>query len=508
MKKLLFFATVLTFTVSLMAQEMPRELRTLNGVQDRVSADRTPAHRAKYAAGDHDKGLVLLVQYEDLSFKSVNGQPDFDSLMNAVKYTYDAATGSVREYFRAQSLQQYNPHFDVVGPITLPGTAAHYGRDDREHNSGADQYTADFVMDACFMADTLFGVDFSQYDADQDGVCDFVYLIYAGYGTADGGSPDLTIWPHSWDLESALAYQLTNQTEYYINYDFEADTLISENLPVFDGVTVGKYACSNCLQYGSGRRNGIGTIAHEFSHVLGLPDYYITRDGVPMSSSSTPGSWSTMSYACYQNDGKTPASMSAFDRYYLGWHTPTLLCESQEKVNLSAGGKKVYMVTRDGLMPADGPLTQDTIYYIEYRTYSGWDQFLPGNGMLIWRVVYDSTDWYNNEPNNYSTRVKLIAANGSNPYSTNTNGHDREDVPFPGLMKVDHFTFWPGVEISDITPSTMTPGVSFRFTSPFVPSGMELNTSSDRQPSATKRIENGQLVIILPDGRRINAIGQ
>ena len=78
---------------------------------------------------------------------------------------------------------------------------AYYGKN---HSDGNDQYVVDFVIDACKGADSL-GVDFSKYDNDEDGFVDFIYIIYAGYAESEGAGAT-TIWPHNWDLISALYY--------------------------------------------------------------------------------------------------------------------------------------------------------------------------------------------------------------------------------------------------------------------------------------------------------------
>ena len=47
---------------------------------------------------------------------------------------------------------------------------------------------------------------------------------------------------------------------------------------------------------------GIGTFAHEFSHVYGLVDYYATDGG----EHHTLSMWSIMDDGAYLNEGRTP----------------------------------------------------------------------------------------------------------------------------------------------------------------------------------------------------------
>ena len=386
----------------------------------KIAAHRTPKINLA------PKGLLILVNYADITFDSENNQQAFDSLANGDNYTYNGATGSCKAYFEAQSNGQYAPEFDVIGPITLPHTSAYYAANDA---AGNDRYVVDFVVDACKGADSL-GVDFSQYDNDNNGIVDFIYIIYAGYAESEGAGAT-TMWPHNWDLISALYFEYSNMGEYYANSDTDY------KLPSFDGKLINAYACSNELRKATSKRAGIGTICHEFSHVLGLPDYYLTTETPTTNQRLTPGAWSLMGYGNYLNDGNTPPNYSIYDKYYLGWVTPTVLAETQT-LTLHADGETGYMLTRNEKHVDEGAYRTDTVYYLENRQLEGWDTFLPGHGMLIWQVIFDEKDWYNNCPNDYTPRYRLISAlSTSSPYTTTK---PKPEVPFPGSKNITQYT--------------------------------------------------------------------
>ncbi len=364
-----------------------------------------------------ERGLLIVVEFTDVSLSEGNTIQSFDSLANGDNYTHNGATGSCRQYFEAQSNGQYSPCFDVVGPVKLPHDMAYYGTNDDE---GYDLYVVDFVIDACRGADAL-DVDFSQYDHDNNGMLDFVYIIYTGHAESEGGGAT-TIWPHNWDLISALYYGYTNQNEYYAYSD------VDYKLPSFDGKILNEYACSNEIRRNDSR-TGIGTICHEFSHVLGLPDYYLTTESPITNQRLTPGAWSLMGYGNYLNEGNTPPNFSVYDKYLLGWLTPTILDKSQS-LTIPADGTTTYMLTRNQTHVEEGAYRTDTVYYIENRQQDGWDAYLPGHGMLVWRVMYNQEDWYNNCPNDYVARYLLVSAESkSSPY---TEGKAKPEVPFPG----------------------------------------------------------------------------
>ena len=371
------------------------------------------------------RGLLILVEFADKKFEQHNSQLAFDSLANSDNYTYNGATGSCKQYFSDQSSGKYIPHFDVVGPVALPNNMAYYGDD---MNKEDDRYLFDFILDACQGADQL-GVDFSNYDNDNDGFVDFVYVLYAGYGQADGGE-EATIWPHKWDLKSVLYFGYHNQSEYFANS--ETDYL----LPQIDGKILDDYACSSELKYSTNARAGIGTICHEFSHVLGLPDYYLTTENPSNQLRLTPGAWSLMGYGNYLNEGNTPPNYSIYDKYYLGWVTPAVLAESQT-LTIPADGETGYMLTRNEKHVDAGAYRTDTVYYLENRQQEGWDTYLPGHGMLIWQVIFNEEDWYNNCPNDYVPRYRLISAlTTSSPYTTSK---PKPEVPFPGSKNITEY---------------------------------------------------------------------
>lgn len=383
------------------------------------------------------RGLVILAQFTDVKFKNNNQHDQFNDLFNGDEYNYNGATGSVRRYFRDQSGDQYQPFFDVVGPVTLPHNQKYYG----QNKDGGDYYLGDFVIDACDLASQVDGVDFSQYDFNNDGTVDFVYIIYAGFGEADGGS-DNTIWPHNFSLMACIAYGLVHPDSPNAQYDY-----YSGNLPEFDGVWVDNYACSMELRYYSESRTGIGAICHEFSHVLGLPDVYDTQYGTNYYEGYTPGEYDIMDGGSYNNNTNTPPNYSVYEKYYLGWVTPELLrfrMDGQDTIfsyNDTLNAHSDYrMVTRNCYDDPLGPERTDTVFYIENRQdNTDWDRYIPSHGMIVWRVVYDDEAWWGNSPNNTANRPRctIVAADGDANISS--RWYDDDAVPFPGSGNVKSY---------------------------------------------------------------------
>lgn len=366
------------------------------------------------------RGLVILVNYADIAFDASNSQAGMYEMLNGDNYTYEDATGSARRYFIDQSDGQYAPQFDVFGPVTLDQPRAYYGAN---NGSKLDVNTAQMAIDACVKADEA-GADFTLYDNDRDGTVDFVFIIFADKGEADGG-PAESIWPHNWYVRTG-----------------------AKKTCVVDGLYIDNYACAAEKNGRTGKRAGIGTFCHEFGHVIGLPDYYDTKSGVNYSNRLTPRNWSIMDIGSYLNGSKTPPNYSAFDRYYIGWHTPANLGTQEQRVTLSPIGTDGYtscQVTTSGKrVPAR---TEETVYYVECRERVGWDRYLPGHGLVVWQVKYNQGSWNKYIPNNtaYSPRYTLLSATGS------TTDLGTSSDSYPGKMEVTFKQITQNRTLSDIT---------------------------------------------------------
>ena len=317
---------------------------------------RAPRAKASTRADDpvyegEKKGLIILVQFDDVKFKAENTPEQFRRIANEEGFAEGNFTGSVKDYFKAQSYGRFTIDFDVAGPVTMPNGYAYYGENGI---FGTDKTgrIGEMIEQACRGVEGQ--VDFNDYDWDGDGEADQVYVLYAGHGEADTEDPN-TIWPHEYELRYALGV-----------------------CPMVGGVYINTYACGPELGVGD-YTAGIGTICHEFSHCLGFPDMYDTDDNVNYGT----GYWDVMCMGNYNNDSFTPASYTSLERWYAGWIEPTVLDTDTKIENLGAlettGEAYVLYNERD----------DDEYYLIENRQHEGWDAGLPGAGMLILHVDFD-----------------------------------------------------------------------------------------------------------------------
>ena len=381
------------------------------------------------------KGVVILANFKDTKMQSSHTQAVFDELCNATNCTVNmynsVAYGSAAQYFADQSNGSYRPQFDVFGPVTLSQNYAYYGED--VDDEGDDRYASQAVMEACILANQQYSdLDFTQYDSDNDGKVDFVYVIYAGKGQADGGDAN-TIWPHNWSMASAIYYGNCTYTSAQCK---------------LDGKTVDNYACSGELSGSS--LSGIGTLCHEFGHVMGLPDLYDTNYGTNYNNGVTPGDWNIMDGGSYNGGGHCPPNYDPWEKYFFGWTTPVNLGTDGQNITLYANGTSNYVPYQiNSSNTLQTPTTTGVVYYLENRQKSGWDKYVPEAGMLVWKVDFNSSVWTSNAPNNTagSPRYTIVPADGKTTKYASGSGDT-----YP-TSKVKSYTPISGHELTSIAKS-------------------------------------------------------
>ncbi len=130
------------------------------------------------------------------------------------------------------------------------------------------------------------------------------------------------------------------------------------------------------LRRGSGMMD-ISVFCHEFGHMLGLPDLYARPE--------QPGSEGVWQWCAMSNQigGGRPQHFCAWSKEQLGWVKPTVIDPRvKQKLVLSPiedDPTQCFKV----MVRADG----SEYFLLENRKRTGWDSQLPGEGLLMWRVV-------------------------------------------------------------------------------------------------------------------------
>jgi M6 family metalloprotease-like protein len=352
--------------------------------------------------------------------------------------------GDVHGWFRSECM-----HSEFVNRDRRAGTVDDHGLDISP--SAVDHGICGYPLNVWGLVAHTVGladgeVDFSAYDndgpdgvpnsGDDDGFVDALIVVHAGSGaetavTPDGGASLI------WSMQSSLDY-----------YSRTRDT-------VADGVRIGAFVIVP-------EDGQIGVFAHEFCHLLGLPDLYDTRTGLPVVGSfclMDEGAWS----GPQGSRGSVPSHLSAPMKYILGWINPQevcLGCAGQAQIDYAqifpAGdAPSAYRVLGNpGGMDwsLDGTGTGE-YFLIENRQRNRgiYEAYLRASGLLIWRVD-------ESRPNNNDLArplAQLVQADGDvvadvDGYRANIPGQASDS--WPGSL--DKRSFTP----TTTPPSTLTGG--------------------------------------------------
>jgi len=476
----------------------------LSAIRERSSVRRAAANRIRMSVKPSGPSgnigspriPVILIGFKDKPFSKTNA--DFDRMLNERGYSDNGAVGSVYDYFNDNSLGRFTPQFEVLGPVTVNNNVSYYGENDR---NGDDKYPEMALVHAARKLDAT--VDFSRYDNNGDGVVDFVLFYYAGYDEAWGADEDC-IWSHAWYL-SASSSAMNDRT--------------------FDGVRLDGYFCTSELKGTTGNTMcSVGTTCHEFSHPLGLPDFYDTNYGTNGSAAEM-YDFDLMASGAYNEDGTMPPYYTAEELCEVGWLREIPELPASGPVTLPAINRpgaatySAYMSNAD----ADGE------YFVyEVRGGLGWDASLP-QGMLVYHVdksdntVYGSVrayqTWENNDVNRYSRHPCCYVVPAASPSSTSYYDGSASQMLFPASLSQSYSPVaWSGSRIgytlSGITYSNAA--VSFNLTNtntsvisgrvsdsagnPLAGAGVSV-TGDGMEPAALTTDSDGGYSVELPFGK-------
>jgi len=339
------------------------------------------------------KVLALLIDYPDL--QSTFSKNDLDSVLTDT--TNSSVHGSFKTYYKNSSGKQLQIEVDVMGWYRADSSFVHYGRD-----SGFAR-AADLVREAVDAAEVA-GVNYANYDNDNDGRVDGILAIHAGQG-AEQGSQTQFIWSHRWVLAGGNSGSVT-----------------------YDGVIINDYTINPEITV-VGRRDqlvGIGVFAHEFGHNLGLPDLYDTDQS--NGDSRGIATWGVMASGTWLGIGYTPGDFCAWSKEELGWVKPQLLTIGNSgNYSLQPTSRNIHQIFRINTS------LSNEYFLLENRQRQGLDTALRGNGLAIWHINTNKTNSFRNDVNadHRLKGVDLEEADGFADLDSNLNSGDAGDL-FPG----------------------------------------------------------------------------
>jgi M6 family metalloprotease-like protein len=305
-------------------------------------------------------------------------------------------------------------------------------------------------------------VDFSNYDNDNDGYVDALFVIHAGPGYEYTGNVN-DIHSHAW----VTSYQMSVDGVYVYGYSMEPEYWIS----------AGDMTC--------------GVYAHEMGHAaFGLPDLYDYG-----YDSQGLGSWSLMAGGSWNGTrGNSPAHPDAWCRIEMGAATATTLTDNLLGATIPSveSTPTIYRLWTNGASGTE-------FFLVENRRQTGYDAALPSQGLLIYHIDETQTgnnyQWY---PPNHTTSgnylVALEQADGLYELEHDTDGGDSGD-PYPGSTSRRVFD------------STSTPG-SLDYDSAKTQVAVRNISNSAATMTADLYVTNARIMVLSPNGGEIWYTGE
>lgn len=309
---------------------------------------------------------VVLVNFKDAKFKINKPKEAFDQLFNSDSQA-DLGNGnrlnygSVAKYFRDMSHDAFTPKFKVYDPVTVDQPETYYGGTREDNNK--DENPRQLVKDALkLVEDQVTEDDIKSFCRDgKSKTIDCVYIVYAGLGQNDGGD-GTTVWANCWTTDGATLGGKKVRW-YTMSGELSPVKIKNSTIPVV---------------------NGLGVICHEFSHSLGLPDMYPTETSAYLDNQEMEY-WDLMDGGEYTYNGFCPTAYTAFEKEQMEWQVDIKTLDSDASVTMTTSteqGGRAYKIVN--------PQNDKEYLMLEYIQRKGWNQYLFGNGLLVYHVCLPS----------------------------------------------------------------------------------------------------------------------
>ena len=428
--------------------------------------------------------LVVLIDFPDQNENSNCDQQRASNLID------QGARDHLNQGFSPESTLDIDYHDRIV---TTDYGMADYGHDiDGENDVGRKGVNPHTLAQEVVLEIKDEVPDWSKYDLNDDGWVDRFLILHCVKPQEDGGGSSSRIWSHFSSIEEVV--ELPNELK------------------------ISHYTISS--QHSS---NNFGTIMHEMYHQLGAADLYAVHDDTVNQNWKGIGKWDIMASGNWNGNGAWPALPSSPSIELIGGERhQDMRLEWMPGTNCT-GPVYTFEGHSQGGNSLKIPIGEQEYVWIEYRSDSGYDSNLPGNGLLVLQQDLRAGEVEDNLVNSHPERawLKVIEADGEQNMVAGNNDGEESDVfddgesfgsegitirnrdgvlvDWKAVVSVNNGTYsveFSSPECGHITDielpdygSVLTPGDNIPITAECAGIGFDLVSSDGRELS----VENGEI---------------
>ena len=383
---------VLCITLALLSHIYSNQINEL--FQFEANADQDSA-APLVGLQQNESWLVVLVDFESNPLTS-----------NVITTTENDLELYSEDYFSQATGQQVSIDISVHDAILrAPKALSAYGADGsngRDYGDGSQFLPA---LLAEFVVESMDQENLDSYDLDGDGVVDRFLILHSTLAQEQGGGSSNRIWSH-----------FTSFVE-----------------PMEKGDVSFEHYTMSSMRHGN---NGFGTILHEMMHQFGAFDLYPVHDSGYTGSWKGIGVWDIMASGNWNGGGDTPSLPTGPTMNAIG-HGPTrdIVLEWPDNSQGPCIGPSIPLDSRfAGGDRIRIQIAEDEFVWIELRTQEGYDESLPGDGVLVLLEDFAAGDTAHNAMNIDQRRpyLKTIEADGDQEQLRGINDGVANDLFQPG----------------------------------------------------------------------------
>ena len=345
--------------------------------------------------GDNETWLVVLVDFDSDPLEN-NQKQEFGNLLEE----------RAQLYFTEATGRTINIEIDVHDEIIRSQQPLQYygkdGENGRDYGDGTEFMPAKLSE---YVVDNLNVEDWSKYDLNEDKIVDRFLIVHSTLSQEQGGGSTSRIWSHFTTFQTPIS---------------------------IDGYAIEHYTMSS-LRHGM---NGIGTILHEMMHQFGAFDLYPVHDSGYSGSWKGIGIWDIMASGNWNGGGDKPSLPTGPTMETIGHNaTVNLNLEWPSTTQSPCIGPAFDIQSRsDGGARVKIQIGPEEFVWFEKRSKDGFDEALPGEGILVLLEDKTAGDAQYNAMNTDQKRpyLRVIEADGNVEQLQGINDGVFEDLFQPG----------------------------------------------------------------------------